>query len=198
MKKKKRIRYDKFPKCRPGCISFPWELPPLTRWLTRSLARSPPILQTRHDERSILDDADAGHSHGTRSARRGASVGLEHEIGSQTQLAVAAVMLAGASDHGGAGAVHIGGAEGAPDDLGVVGDHGDVTPAAHQLPGLGAQRRAVGRHLEDLHHVFLGVADGAGGAALAVGRDVDGFVGAGAEEFDHVGGWGRVDDEAGD
>lgn len=51
--------------------------------------------------------------------------------------------------------------------------------------------------LEDLHHVFLRVCDGARGGSLAVCGNVERFITA-VEEFHDIGWWGRVDDGGGD
>lgn len=150
----------------------------------------PTEFQTRHDYRPELDHSAPV----TTRCSSSRSVTLHHEVDRETQLARLC-------------AAHVGPAESALHDLGVVRHHGDIVAAVHQPPHL--PRSAVHVLAKDLHHVLLGVS-GAGGVVLAatvvvvrgrvgamtVLRYVEGFVVV--QEFEDVGGWGRVDDGRGD
>jgi hypothetical protein len=149
----------------------------------------PSEFKTRHDHRPKFDYSTPVTT-GCSSSR---SVTLHHEVDRKTQPAHLC-------------AAHVGPAEGALHDLGVVRHHGDIVAAVHQPPHL--PRSAVHVLAKDLHHVLLGVGS-AGGVVLAatvvvvrgrVGamtilRYVEGFVIV--QEFEDVGGWGRVDDGRG-
>lgn len=140
---------------------------PLRSRLIHSPTPLPPILQPRHNHRPILDNS---------SVR---PLALHHEIRRQAQLRSAG---------------HVGSAKRALHLLGIIRDNGDVVPPGHQL--LRLLGRAVHVVGEDLDHVLLGVGRGAGGAARAVGGDVERLVVV--EELEDVAGWRRVDDGGGD
>lgn len=66
--------------------------------------------------------------------------------------------------------------------LRVISHNSDVVPTSHELPVLTSL--AVDIRLEDLHHIFLGIAHLAGGS-VAVGGDVERLAVA-VQEFDDV------------
>ena len=137
-----------------------------------SPASSSPEVQTRHDHGSELDHA----------ASIAAGVSLDHEVDGQAQLALRCP-------------AHVRLAELALHHLRIVRHHGDIVPSVHQLPHLAGT--TVDVLAKDLHHVFFGVGGlcgpcPGGVGAVAVEGDVEGLIVV--EDFDDVGGWGRVDD----
>lgn len=133
---------------------------------------SPTILQTRHNNRPILRNA---HSPQPRPIR------LHHKIHRQTQLPRPRSM-------------HIRLSKTPRHNLRIIRNDSHIIPSTHQFPHFPLSAvRLVG---EDFHHVFFGIAGGVGGA-VAVLRDVEGFLG-GVQEAEDVGRWGGVDDGGGD
>ena len=130
---------------------------------------SPPKLQTRHNNRPVLTDPAPIPA-----------LALNHKINGKTQPA--------------ASHAHIRAAERALHDLRIIRHDGDIIASTHEfLEFAGA---GIGFGLEDFEHVFLCVGGLGRGGAVAVGGDVEGFVGV--EQFEDVGGRRDVDDGGGD